>query len=321
MSISIDRQRHVNWRAAFHFPTRLQGHGSERTDFSIEFLDGQGRKLHGSCLYTGGSSCGCHDGHECQSWPVRISQAVPYVPGARKLKIYEHEREIYSRDIPDPPQCQLSVEVAANATHPSLTARMATLQANGGDASEVWFLLQWQDGKGVWRGVAPRTRDKELTVPLSQFGRRQIPRLRLLASNGVATSIAEWRSGTDQTPRFRRSTRDVSIVLTTAGGLDSRTPVRVPQVMRVDARDAQGRSVPAPQIRWYGSRGTELGRGRSFDLGRLPYGKQILRAVVLDSGYGRGSQQWVVERQRDGSSTVLLGPITHTRRYRNKRHP
>lgn len=315
LSISIDRQRSVTWRPAFHFPIRLQGHGDKRTDFSIEFHDAKGHTLHQSCLYVGGTSCGCAGGHDCQQWPMRISQAVPYVPGAHKLVIFEHDRQIYARDIPAPPQCKLSVDLDGGAQVPALTARFGTLGAS--DAG-VWFLLQWRDEKGFWRSVAPRTRNDSITVPLTLFGRRRIPQLRLLATNGVATSITLWDGGSDSNPQFRRSTRDLSIVATTAAGMDARNTVSVPQVLRVHVHDADGRSIVAPHLRWYGDSGTELGRGRSFDLGRLPYGLQILRAVALDTGYGRGSQQWTVDRRRDGTFTLKRGPVTHTRRYRRK---
>ncbi|HEY4365756.1 MAG TPA: hypothetical protein VGN07_00860 [Steroidobacteraceae bacterium] len=320
LSISIDRQRHVTWRPAFHYPTRLQGHGTKRTAFAIEFLDAKGQTLHQSCLYTGGSSCGCSSGPECQTWPMRISQAVPYVPGARKLVIYEHDKVIYSHDIGEPPQCKLSVDVAADSKKPALTAHFGLLGAATTDNANVWFLLQWQDGSGVWRSVAPRTRDDHLTVALSLFGRRRIAPLRLLATNAVATSITEWTNDGSRPTAYRRANRDVTLVATTAAS-DPQTPVSVPQVLRIHAHDADGRSVPAPQIRWYGDGSTEIGRGRSFDLAQLPYGQQVLRAVALDSGYGRGSQQWVVERRRDGSFTLKLGPVTHTRRYRKRHRP
>jgi hypothetical protein len=59
-------------------------------------------------------------------------------------------------------------------------------------------------------------------------------------------------------------------------------------------------------LRWYDSRGAEIGRGRTLDLRTLRPGHHALHAVALNTGQGGGSAVWALEHQRSGRFVLHL---------------
>lgn len=135
-----------------------------------------------------------------------------------------------------------------------------------GSGAPIWYLVQWQDRDGTWRGVAPRTTDTELIVPRRvRWATKDIVRLRILAVELLTTSLCELKfDGSHEEPPV-----DVAVYET-------------PGAVAVLASDPLGRQVPAADLAWFDERGGEIGRGD-----RLPR-RMVERGVVRVVPLGRG---------------------------------
>ena len=308
MSLKINMDRSVEWRPAFHYPVYPQAHDDTKTDFVIEFRDGDGNILNRECLYLSGNSCGCGCDEGGSDWPKEIRQAVPYHPGAKKVIIYECEKSIFEQDIPEPPTVKMDRQESKKPDEDSVTFHWSAMDKN--EAKDLWYLLQWRDAYGVWRGCAPRTQDSQLSIPKTRFQGVRMLAIRLLATSGIATGMATWEGEIEYPKPEYPGDRDVQISIPGVG-LESPATYEVNPVIRVSVLDRYGRSVENPEILWYGGAGSQIGRGRSFDLRQLPIGFQQLRAVVLNTGQEGGSTRWMVEHSRDNHFRIHRGTITY----------
>jgi hypothetical protein len=184
-------------------------------------------------------------------------------------------------------------------------------EGEGVDAARLWFLLQWRDRRGVWRGVAPRTQRTEWEVPKSLWGRGSFPvAIRVLASSGIATGSAmcevRFAFGGD---RGTRGPRRVTIELAGVPSAGVGT-VELPPIVRATVTGPEG-ATAGGDILWFGPRGGLYGRGRSFQLNAVPHGVHVLRASVENRGEGSGEGSWLIERTRDDRYFLHRGTITY----------
>lgn len=305
--LTVHRDRSVKFREAFSFPVFPQQHGHIPTNFVLELLDKAGNVLKSARLYAGDHDSGSGCDHGC--WPVKIQQAVPFDPMAEKLVIYEgDDRVIYEQDIPTPPKVNLVVRGADDANESRLTLRWRiTGQAyKGAKAKGLWYLVQWRDARGTWRGVGPRTQQNTLQVPKRLFNRQEEVAIRVLATAGIATGQGVWQGKLVQTAPHRMPHGDLYLHL--AGLSAERVESQLlPPILRLSVFDPEGRSVAGPQVRWYDSGGAELGRGRTLDLRGLPVGSHALGAAVLDTGQGAAFAEWMIERTSGGEFVLHRG--------------
>ncbi|HRO57724.1 MAG TPA: M66 family metalloprotease, partial [Burkholderiaceae bacterium] len=161
LRFDILRDRSVRFQPAFHFDARPRPHGAEKTEFSIELLDEKGELLRTACLYVDETGCGC----SCHGagWPVKIRHAIAFDPRARSMVLAECEKELQRWPIPEPPKVSIDVDGADSKAGELMLRWDASAAAN--DEESLWFLVQWRDRRGTWRGAAPRTRKRSMAVP------------------------------------------------------------------------------------------------------------------------------------------------------------
>ncbi|NLD68525.1 MAG: hypothetical protein GX644_06880, partial [Limnobacter sp.] len=213
LRLDILRNRSVRFAPAFHFDARPRPHGSEKTGFSIELLDAKDELLRSACLYVDETGCGC----ACSGgWPVRIRHAIAFDSRARTLVLLECDKEIGRWPIPDPPKLSVRVE-GADSRDNELRLRWDVHGERDGEDGSHWFLVQWRDRRGTWRGVAPRTRKRSLAVPKRLFGGQAEVALRVLASSGIATGSVQWEGPIQQPDTPPTGTSPPGITIGLAG--------------------------------------------------------------------------------------------------------
>lgn len=295
LNLHIARDHHVHAKAAFVFPAYPQPHGPRRTEYTAELQDEHGHMLRHACLWASshGPACACGGGES--SWPLHIRQAIAFHPRAVKLVIVACDgKPVYTQDVGKAPEVRVDVHGADDRQQTNL---QVSWRSEG--TQETWYLVQWRDALGTWRGAGPRTRKTELTVPKSLFGRQRKVAIRVLASAGLATGSAQWEGSLalpDAPP-------GAAMKLGLAGvPPDASGAVPLGRSLQLWVEHGPAR----PEVRWYDARGAQIGSGRTFELSTLPYGWHAVHAVVLDTGHGRAGREWSIEHRRGGEFFVHL---------------
>ncbi len=302
LRMDIHRDRSVDFRPAFCFPALPRPHGTEATEFLVELHDAGGNVLRSACLHADGAGCGCN----CHAggWPLRIRHAIAFDPSARKLVLYECDKQIGEWPIPDPPK--VSVDVGGNTDREcdDIDVQWHAQGHGDGDDEGLWYLVQWRDRFGTWRGLAPRTQDTRLIVPKRIFKGERRSAIRVLASSGIATGEGGWEGEVHQPGGAPPGGVEIGLV-----GIDTTRPGAhaVPAVLKATIQSGNGGTLPGAALRWYDSRGGEIARGRSLDLAALRVGQHQITAVAPDTGAGGGSATWLIERTADGRFLLLRG--------------
>jgi hypothetical protein len=304
LRIDVARNREVRFQHAFHFDSPVRDHDEILTPFTVELQDEAGNVLRSACLYTSSNCCGCK-GHGCR-WPIRVRQAIAYHPRSASLVLYEEDGEIYRRDIPRPPEVHVECTGDSDPNEEAILLHWEVTVPEGTDASDLWFLVQWCDRTDTWRGCAPRIQARQLRVPKRLFGQQQEVALRVLASSGIATGVGEWQGRIISSPSQDGGDGALRVQLEGVPAKGTET-ITLPPMVRAIAVLPGGRTLSRPDIRWYDGRGSELGRGRSFDLRKLPRGQTLLRVAVFDTGQGSARAQWLVERTASAKFRLLRG--------------
>jgi len=271
----------------------------------MEQQDAKGRELRSVCLNAEDGGCGC-----CAArWPLRIRQAVPFDTRARTLVLFECDKEVGRWPIPDTPKVIVDVTGQDSSERDNIEVTWRAELADGEREGGLWFLVQWRDRLGTWRGLAPRTQKMQLTVPKRIFRGEGQSAIRVLASSGIATGEGIWQGQILQSP-------GTSVAKTQPSGLEIRLAGvgkpgpgshDLPRMLRATVLTEAGGIVPGAKLRWYDSKGAEIGRGRALDLGQLRVGQHLIAARVLDTGAGGGSQTWLIQHTIDGRFLLLVG--------------
>ncbi len=321
LRLDIDRDGGVELDPSFHFPAHPRPRGSVTTDYRIEFVGEESEILSSTCLYADdldcggdcGCGCGCDDGGHGKA--VRIRQAVPYPPGAARMRLTRCDETVEEWSIPEAPEVEVEVECDDREKYDRSEVMIRWNIGGSGDEPnpessdddddgeyDYWSLVQWRDRLGTWRGCSLRTRQAEITVPRSVFGPGTDITVRVLVTSGIATGVAEW-SGPCGSPPVASSPDAPRLVLTRGGTDAPRTELE--GTLRVAVVGTRGGD--AGTIRWHGSTGGELGRGRTLDLRALPVGQSVVTASVVGASDRVKRAQWLVERTRDGRFFLLKG--------------
>ncbi|NJN85099.1 MAG: hypothetical protein HC881_00645 [Leptolyngbyaceae cyanobacterium SL_7_1] len=259
LDLVIDRQRRVTRRTSFHYPAFDYNYKGKATAFSVEFLD-ECRNVLACFTLHEEIQCGCH-----HCWPRNFTPELPMPPNARWLLVWEDEELLYEECLPHPPSVAIDCnfdqrrqlfEINWTATH--IDESIAEKR------DDFWYLTQWQDVDGTWRGWMPRTQERRTFISTRLFGKRRTMKVRVLASSGVATGVNECLL---HLPTPVPAT--VSIVLTSDSGRVDNPDNPVPLtngIVRVHAFDDAGRSVSNPGFVWFNEAGQQIGRGHRFDL-------------------------------------------------------
>jgi hypothetical protein len=283
LGLEITRDRHVTRRCSFHHPAPLQGTAACETDFTYEFLDSDRQVLDCGPLHRLCAEGGCH------CWPKIVRDAIPMPSGARWFLAWEDDREIYEEELADPPQVRIT---ETERQKDGVMVRWESEPAEG-----VCYLVHWQDTKsGTYRGVSPRQEGTSLLIPQRLFTYGPELTIRVYASSGIATGVAEQviRMADYESP-------GVQITLGGGAGPADRGPRAIPAVISVTASDSAGRKLPDDRITWYDATGAQITRGAAVDLRGLPPGRHVIRAAVRSYGGRTVAKSWLIERTADGS--------------------
>jgi hypothetical protein len=303
----VHRDRSVDWRTAFHYPTGPQAVYGRATKFVLELRDDTDRVIASHCLYQDDASYGC--GTDPCVWPKKFTQAIPYDPSANRLVILDCDKVIFDEKIPEPPKVWLECKDADNRESKVIRCHWGV--EGGSEDGKLWYLLQWRDRRGVWRGVAPRTQRTEWDVPKSLWVRGGVTiALRVLASSGIATGLAMCEARLEYGGDKGRGPRRVTIGLADVSPTGPAT-VELPPIIRATVIGPEGATSAVGEIGWHAAQGGLYGHGRTLQLSALPYGVHVLRATVANGGDGSGEASWLVERTRDGRYLLHRGTITY----------
>ncbi|MEO4000390.1 M66 family metalloprotease [Mesorhizobium sp. CAU 1732] len=302
LRMDIQRDRSVTLHPCFHFPARPRWRGTEKTEFLLELHDEKGTILRSACLYTdeAGCGCGCHG----STWPLKIRQAVAFDDRAAVLVLYECEKEVARWPISSPPKVSIEVAGADDRERKNIVVSWDVDETKGRGSDAVWYLVQWRDRFGTWRGLAPRTQKTELTVPKRIFSGERSSTIRVLASAGIATGEGGWEGEILQPGTRPQTGLEIDLIdigALTAGVRDA------PRIVKASITNRAGAAISGSKLRWYDARGAELGRGRSFDLESLRVGQHQLTVRAMDDGSGGGANTFLVERTADGRFHIPVG--------------
>ncbi len=278
LQLSIARDRTVSRRHSFHYPVVVRSGGRQATPFSVELHDDKGRVLVCTPLFQSGAStvggCGDRCGY-ASCWPVRVRDMIPYPPGARRLVVYEDRTAIHEEVIPAPPVVHIT------DTTESADGIMLTWTASAaGSRGDLWYLLQYEDEHGLWRGVARRTSETQMLLPTRRFPGRAL-KVRVLASSGIATG----RATAPVTMPSLATPPSAGIV---AVGLERGALPRF-LIAKVEREG---------MLSWFDEQGAALSQGAMLDLGSLPQGESLLRVVWRGKGMLE-ERVWIVTRKGD----------------------
>ncbi|MPZ53754.1 MAG: hypothetical protein GEU79_13655 [Acidimicrobiia bacterium] len=313
LRLDIDRTGNVVVHPSFHFPAHPRPLPSTPTDYTIEFVDEEQRVLSSTCLNTDDDcccGCGCGEGATCRS--VRIRQAVAFPTDAKEMRLLRCDELVDSWPIPDPPHVE--VEVDCNGKYEEyhkenqVTIRWTVSDYDSTDPEATsddrgpWALVQWRDRSGTWRGCAPRTRENEVTVARSSLGTEKEIHVRVLVTTGIATGVGEWSGPCGELAEpSSPGAPQVDIVAVPRG--ENRAELTTnPRAVVVGPRIGK-----RGNIRWHGSDGGELGRGRTLDLSRLPVGQTVVTASVVGAEDQVAPSHWLLERTGHNRFFVLSG--------------
>lgn len=255
LRLTIARDRKVQLEPSFHYEAEEasvpRGHAS---GFTAEFQDAGGNVL--SCPPLMCSCVDC-DGDDC--WPKSIRAQVPFPPKARRLVVYEGDTVIFEEEIGDPPKVSVHCEPQDKQTVVSWSV--------DDEAGDLWFLLQWQDKTGLWRGVGPRTQEQKMILPVALTMHRKQLELRLLACGRIATGETAFTCE----PAGRPAPPTGEIYVHPAG-----------DVLSARVVGSDGAADPTAELSWFDEHGAELSHGKSLDLRRLAKRPEWLRVAVVN---------------------------------------
>ncbi len=316
--LEIERDRRVQRLPSFHYPVTIRTRGRTRTGFTVEIRDSEGRVL--TCQQLLRECRHCPDG----CWPQHIRQQIPFPSNGRELVIREGDEVIYTEMIGDPPALTVGgkydkrrdeIRLEWNCTA-NRRGKQATKKARPSDRDECWYLPQYRDDRGVWRGLSPRTQRTKMWVPAALAARRDSLELRVLATTGIATAV-EYVDVAVPVPEEPPTTTIVTLAPEGAGD----RPMGH-RALTVGVLDELGRTIPDQEILWYDESRNEIGRGRSLDLGDFPEGQHIVYPAVLGTADMGTLQGLLIERDDQGLVTVRPGLTPEEERARDTHtHP
>jgi hypothetical protein len=209
-------------------------------------------------------ACGSCDVH---CGPMRLHGEVPWQDSATKLVVQRGGRELAAYPVEEKPMLKAHCE----------RDKQGGIRVSWSVKAEkpVWYLVQWCDRDGTWRGVAPRTQANQMVVPSRYLwaGKDRL-RLRVLAVQLLHTAIAEC-----EVEALKTEPPNDILIRELPGGT----------VVRATLVDPVGRSLPASELAWFDEKGAEITRGsdlvRGPKLSGIATVRQIAQGVVGTEGY------------------------------------
>lgn len=302
LGLSIDRLQRVTRRPSFHYPAPTQASHAEHTCYTVELIDACSNTL--TCLPLAED-----DPCAAPCWPHIFRVALPFPSAARRLLVWKDKTLLYEECIPEPPR----VSVHCALVPQGILVRW-TVEDTNTRQCDLWSLVQYRDRDGTWRGLLPRTQEREALVPFSLVPGQPRIQLRVLATSGIATGVAMCESVIPD-PRppalfldFTAIPGEPPIPVPGAVPVPLTRPGR-PGLIRARLSDESGRTDSAPRLRWFDQDGRPIGQGATLDLRRLP--RTVRHVSVLaasDRGVGVRRRTWRVKRDGGAVQLVPLDP-------------
>jgi len=278
VGLRITRDRKVTRRPSFNFAGKLLNR-KRCGQFTAELQDENREPLGCADLH-----CNCDAG--CKCWPKHIRDVVPFPPGSRWLVIWENDTKVYEEEIPPAPKVKIQ---SAEETKDGVVLTWAAQPKD----KALWYLVHWYDARGdVWRGVAPRQQTTTLLVPRRLFAEARELRVRVLATPGLGTGVAE-----DVITLGHPAPPPPRLILL---GVDTSRdkPLSIPYVLHAAMLDSAGRQLPDDRMTWYGN-DEMIGRGSQVDLRALGVGRHAVRLTTRGDPRP-AARTWIVERTPAG---------------------
>lgn len=256
------------------------------SNYEVHVLDDQGAVI--ACTPLERSCASCDTG----CGPAELIAEVPIDRDPDKLVVRRAGADLGSFDFEPPIRLTCKWELDDE--------RRLHLRWEGvGSGAPIWYLVQWADRDGTWRGLAPRTTKTEMTVPRRiLWAARERVRLRVLAVELLTTTSCDLE--------FDGYHEEPPITVDVYG---------TPGAVAVVARDPLGRQVPAADLAWFDEQGGEIGLGER--LPRRLVERGVVRVVPLGKGVTRDEGLAVV-----GDTVVPAGkPEAGTGHEHPHRHP
>jgi len=259
LSLQVDGDN-VTLRPSFTYAAYLRRQGDD-SDIEIHLEDSKDGVLACVPLQQACGSCDVHCG------PLRLHGDVPWHDSASKLVVRRGGRVIATYPIEDKPKIDVRCERDKDRNI------KVSWSATGKDP--LWYLVQWCDRDGTWRGISPRTQANHLVIPKRfLWATKDKLKIRVLAVHLLNTAIAECEVEAHKTEPPN------NIVIRELPG---RTVVRATLV------DPVGRSLGASELAWYDDNGSEIARGsdlvRSPNLAGVATVRQVAQGVIASEGY------------------------------------
>lgn len=250
------------------------------TRYEAKLFDAEGEQLACVHLLSNQVSCGC-------CGPMELYGQIPADGSPTRLVICRSGKEIAEVEYENPAEFKVEVDTSEEG---HIRVRC---QGEADDETPTWFLLQWRDGDGTWRGVTPRTRETELLIPenLLWATKRQL-HLQLLAVKRLST--------TSQEIRVETAAENPPIEVITYNTPTTATALIV---------DPLGRQVPAKDVIWYDERGGELGRGNHVYTAALTAG--ALRVVPQNLGITTDEKTILINQKSADADVPVVSNHTH----------
>jgi len=263
LRVTVDGDE-VKVRPSFTYPAYRQPRGRS-TKYEAHVLNKAGEII--ACTHLQRACASCDE--DCG--PVDLIGEVPINDEPARLEIRRKGKELAGFDFEEP------VDVKCDWKR-TKDGDLNMKWEGRGSGAEIWYLIQWRDRDGVWRGVGPRTTETQLVIPKRFLwaDKNQI-RVRVLGTELLTTSSCELKfDGCHAEP-------PVEVDVFDAG-----------EVVAVLAKDPLGRQVPAPYLVWFDEKGGELGSGER--LPRRLLGEGIVRVVPVGSGITKAEGAAAIDR-------------------------
>jgi len=260
LSIYVDRDK-VILQPSFTYDAHLRRPGPN-SDYEVHLEDANGDVLACVRLQLACAACDKHCG------PQHLQGEVPWHDDAHRLVLRKGGEDIEAFDV----ECQPKIDVR---TKTKKNGDLVVSWTSTGEAGPLWWLLQWQDRDGSWRGIAPRTQDDHMIVPKRyQWAAKNRLNLRVLAVYLLHTAAEEIKVNAQQTEPPTR----IDVM-----------QLRDGQGYRAVAIDPLGRQMPDDELVWYDEDGGEIARGGDLPLQRQKGGVATVRllgqGIVATEGY------------------------------------
>ena len=206
-----------------------------------------------------------------------FAELLPYPAGAAEVRIVHNGQVLAIRSASaHAPQVQL-LAPAGGEQWPATGVATIAWTGSDGDGDEVFYTVQYSLDNGLsWQTLAEQLTSTTLEVDLARLAGATQARVRVLASDGLNTAMAQTAS----TFRVANKRPSAAILAPQAGATVAAYQPLLVQGMATDPEDGP---LPAAQLSWLLDAKINLGRGPQIQVDHLTVGPHQLALRAEDS--------------------------------------